>query len=241
MTKNEHANIPTPHNRALYGDFAKTVIMPGDPLRAKYIAENFLEDAKLVTDVRNMLGYTGTYKGKEVSVMGHGMGMPSAGIYTYELFNFYDVDTIIRIGTAGAVGAYTKVGDVILAQGACTDSNYMEKYHLHGTFAPIADFDLMIRAYEKAKELGIPVSAGNVLSKDHFYTEFLEDDAAWAKLGVIAMEMEIAAVYAEAARAGKKALGLVTVTDNPFTGVGMTSEERQTTLNDMIRIALEIA
>lgn len=234
-------NTPTPHNRAVYGDFAKTVIMPGDPLRAKYIAENFLDNAVLVTDVRNMLGYTGEYKGKKVSVMGHGMGMPSAGIYTYELFNFYGVDTIIRIGTAGAVSEDTKVGDVIIAQGACTDSNYMSTYHLRGTFAPIADFELSVAAYNKAKELGIPVAAGNVLSKDHFYEEFPEEDKNWAKFGVLAMEMEIAAVYTEAARAGKKAVAMVTVSDNPFTGEGMTSEERQTTLHDMIRIALEIA
>ncbi len=234
-------NTPTPHNRANYGDFAKTVIMPGDPLRAKYIAENFLDDAILVTDVRNMLGYTGTYKGKRVSVMGHGMGMPSAGIYTHELFNFYGVETIIRIGTAGAVGENTKVGDVIIAQAACTDSNYMSTYHLRGTFAPIADFELSIKAYEKAKELGIAVTAGNVLSKDHFYEEYPEENKAWANFGVIAMEMEIAAVYAEALRAGKKAVAMVTVSDNPFTGEGMSAEERQTSLHDMIQIALEIA
>ena len=234
------ANTPTPHNEAKLGDFAKTVLMPGDPLRAKFIAENFLEDAKLVNNVRGIHGYTGTYKGKPVSVMASGMGMPSMAIYSYELFNFYDVDNIIRIGTAGVIDPSLKVRDVVFGQGACTNSAYQRQYNLPGTFAPICSFELLEKAVAAARELGVKPLVGNLYSSDIFY-----DDAGslkeWQKMGVLATEMEAAALYMNAARAGKKALAICTISDNPFTGEATTPEERQNTFTTMMKIALEIA
>ena len=234
------ANVPTPHNEAKLGDFAKTVLMPGDPLRAKFIAENFLEDAKLVNNVRGIQGYTGTYKGKPVSVMASGMGMPSMAIYSYELFNFYDVENIIRIGTAGVVEPSLKVREVVFGQGACTNSSYQRQYNLPGTYAPICSYELLEKAVSVAREMGIDPKVGNLYSSDIFY-----DDSAslreWQKMGVLATEMEAAALYMNAARAGKKALAICTISDNPFTGEATSAEERQNTFTTMMKIALEIA
>ena len=235
------SNIPTPHNNAKAGDFAKTVLMPGDPLRAKYIAETYLENPRQVNAVRNMLGYTGTYKGKEVSVMGAGMGMPSIGIYSYELFNFYDIDNIIRIGTAGSIHPDLKIRNVVLAMGACTDSNYGAQYELPGTFAPIASFELLRKAVKVIEEMGnIGYKVGNVVSSDVFYSD-RQTTAAWQKMGALAVEMESAALYMNAARAGKNALTICTISDSLVTGEVTTAEERQTSFGDMMKIALEIA
>ena len=210
-------NIPTAHNSAKAGDFAKTVLMPGDPLRAKYIAETYLENPRQVNAVRNMFGYTGTYKGKEISVMGGGMGMPSIGIYSYELFNFYDVDQVIRIGSAGAFQDNIKLMDVVIGMGACTDSNYAYQYGLPGTFAPIADYELLNRAVETAKRQGTNVVVGNVLSSDVFYNAMSNVNDLWRDMGVLAVEMEAAALYMNAAKAGKKALCMLTISDHMYT------------------------
>ena len=232
--------IPTPHISAKQGDFAKTVLMPGDPLRAKYIAENFLDDAVMVNSVRGMYAYTGFYKGKRVSVMGSGMGQPSIGIYSYELFNFYGVENIIRIGTCGGFDKRLHVNDVIIASGACTNGNFAAQYRLPGTFAPISDFELTKKAAQKCKEFGINFLVGNILSSDVFY-----DDASsgpeWSKMGVLGVEMESAALYCNAARAGKKALCICTVSDSYVYDEKLSSEEREKSLNDMITVALEIA
>lgn len=230
----------TPHNAAEKGDIAKKVLMPGDPLRAKYIADNFLEDVKCFNTVRNMLGYTGTYKGEEVSVMGGGMGMPSVGLYTYELYHFYDVETIIRIGSTGGIQDDVNALDVVIGMGACTDSNYGAQFNIPGTFAPIADYELLAKAVEVAKEKEIPVKVGNILSSDVFYNDDDTYTDKWKKMGVLAVEMEAAALYMNAARAGKKALCLLTVSDHMYRHEELTAEQRQNGLNDMIKIALEI-
>lgn len=234
-------NIPTPHNNAKAGDFAKTVLMPGDPLRAKYIAETYLENPRQVNAVRNMFGYTGTYKGKEVSVMGAGMGMPSIGIYSYELFNFYDVDQIIRIGSAGGFQDNIKLMDVVIAMGACTDSNFAYQYGLPGTFAPIADYELLNRAVETAKRQGTNVVVGNVLSSDVFYNAMSNVNDLWRDMGVLAVEMEAAALYMNAAKAGKKALCMLTISDHLYTGESLSVEDRQLGFGKMMEIALELA
>jgi purine-nucleoside phosphorylase len=235
------AQTPTPHNQAKAGEIAKTVLMPGDPLRAKYIAETYLKDAKCFNTVRNMLGYTGTYHGKKVSVMGGGMGMPSVGIYTYELFHFYQVENIIRIGSAGGIADGVHVRDVVLGMGACTDSNYAAQYRLPGTFAPVADYGLLSAAAEAAADLGIRAAVGDVLSSDVFYGDDPDALKQWRKMGVLAVEMEAAALYMNAARCGKKALCILTVSDCPLTGESLPAKERETGFNDMIRIALAIA
>ena len=232
--------MATPHNRGEKGDFAKTVLMPGDPLRAKYIAETYLQDVKLVTDVRNMCGYTGTYEGKPVSVMGSGMGVPSIGIYSYELFKDYDVDAIIRIGSAGSIHPDVKLRDIVIAQGACTDSNYAAQYKLSGTFAPIADFGLLRKAAEEAEKQGIHYVVGNVVTQDAFYIDDEDSVPGWRKMGVYAVEMEAAALYMNAARLGKKALAMLTISDSLLTGEALPSEERQTTFRDMMEIALRL-
>ena len=234
-------NIPTPHNNAKAGDFAKTVLMPGDPRRAKYIAETYLENPRQVNAVRNMFGYTGTYKGKEVSVMGAGMGMPSIGIYSYELFNFYDVDQIIRIGSAGGMQDNIKLMDVVIAMGACTDSNFAYQYGLPGTFAPIADYGLLSRAVEIAKGQGTNVIVGNVLSTDIFYNTMSNANDLWKNMGVLAVEMEAAGLYMNAAKAGKKALCMLTISDHVYTGEALDAEERQLGFGKMMEIALELA
>ena len=233
-------NIPTPHNSANIDDFAKTVLMPGDPLRAKFIAENFLEDPVLVNGVRGINGYTGMYNGKIVSVMASGMGIPSIGIYSYELFNFYNVENIIRIGSAGAISDEVNLRDIVIGQGACTNSNYASQFNLPGTYAPIASYKLLKQAVDFAQDAGVNYKAGNLFSSDTFY-----DDAAslsdWRKMGVLAVEMESAALYMNAARAGKNALCICTISDCPFTGESCTAEERQNTFTDMMEIALKIA
>ena len=235
------SNIPTPHIAAKEGDFAKTVLMPGDPLRAKFIAETFLTDAVLVNNVRGVNGYTGYYNGKRVSVMASGMGIPSMGIYSYELFNFYDIDNIIRIGTAGSIHPDLKIRNVVLAMGACTDSNYGAQYELPGTFAPIASFELLRKAVRVIEEMGnIGYKVGNVVSSDVFYSD-RQTTAAWQKMGALAVEMESAALYMNAARAGKNALTICTISDSLVTGEVTTAEERQTSFADMMTSALEIA
>ena len=233
-------NIPTPHIGAVEGQIAKTVLMPGDPLRAKYIAETYLEDVKCFNTVRNMLGFTGTYKGKEISVMGGGMGMPSVGIYSYELFNFYDVDRIIRIGSAGALQDDVKVRDVVIGMGACTDSNYASQYRLPGTYAPIADFKLLRKAVETAEKQGTNVVVGNVLSADVFYNDYAKTNDLWRGMNVLCVEMEAAALYMNAARAGKQALCLLTISDHIYTGESLSAEERQLSFQEMMEIALEL-
>ncbi len=235
-------SLPTPHIAATEKEaFAKTVLMPGDPLRAKYIAENFLENPVLVNNTRGVQGYTGYYKGKKVSVMASGMGMPSIGIYSYELFNFYDVETIIRVGSAGAISPQLHLRDVVFGMGACTNSSYAEQYRLPGDFAPIADYETLQNAVKAAEKLGVKPFIGNLLSSDTFY-----DDASsladWQKMGVLAIEMECAALYMNAARAGKKALAICTVSDCPLTGgEECTALEREQSFNQMIEIALEAA
>jgi purine-nucleoside phosphorylase len=235
------SNLPTPHNNARKGNIAKTVLMPGDPLRAKFIADTFLEDVVCFNTVRNMLGYTGTYQGKRVSVMGGGMGMPSVGIYSYELFNFYDVDSIIRIGSAGGIGDHIKVRDIVIGMGASTNSNYGAQYKLPGTFAPIADYGLLRKAVEVAEEKNIKVVVGNILSSDTFYDDNKETNELWKKMNVLAVEMEAAALYMNAARAGKKALCILTISDHIFTGESLSAQDRQNSFTEMMEISLEIA
>lgn len=234
-------NAPTPHIAANLGDFAETVLMPGDPKRSRFIAENFLEGAKLVNDVRGVQGYTGTYKGKKVSVMASGMGQPAIGIYSYELYNAFDVQSIIRVGTCGSFFEELPLGSIILAQGACTNGNYAIQYRLPGTYAPVADFDLLRRAAEVCEQRNLTYRVGNVFSADMFYDD-AHSDMDWAKMGVLGVEMESAALYCNAARAGKKALCMCTVSDC-FVGNGakMTVEQRQNSLLDMIEVALTIA
>ena len=233
------ANIPTPHITAEYGDFASKVLMPGDPLRAKMIAETFLTDARLVNNVRGIQGYTGIYKGEKVSVMASGMGMPSIGIYSYELFNYYGVESIIRVGSAGALSRSLKLRDVVFGMGACTNSNFADNYDLPGTYAPIADFELLRRGVEVAEAKGCRYAVGNLLSTDVFYNEYDRSDK-WAKMGVLAVEMESAALYMNAARAGKKALCICTISDTFFSDEKCSAQERQESFKDMIAIALEI-
>lgn len=232
--------IPTPHNAAKEGEIAKTVLMPGDPLRAKYIAETYLEDAVCFNMVRNMLGFTGIYKGKKVSVMGHGMGIPSMGLYSYELFHFYGVEQIIRIGSAGAFSEDVKVRDIVAAMGVCTNSNYALQYNLPGSFAPIADFGLLQKAVETAGKKEHKMIVGNVLSSDTFYGDDLNANDAWKKMNVLAVEMESAALYMNAARAGKKALCLLTISDHIYTGESLSADERQVSFHEMMEIALDI-
>ena len=232
--------MSTPHNEANKGDIAKTVVMPGDPLRAKYIAENFMENYKLVNQVRGMYAYTGTYKGKELTVMAHGMGMPSVGIYTYELFKFYDVENIIRIGSCGSFKEDVRLRDIIIVQGACTDSNYAHQYELPGTYSAISDYSLLEKAVEKAKEKNLTYHVGNVLSSDLFYHADNKADK-WIKMGCLATEMESYALFANAAYAGKKALTLLTVSDSLVSNEETTAEEREKTFTAMMEVALEIA
>ena len=234
-------NYPTPHIKARPEDFAKTVLMPGDPLRAKFIAENFLGDAILVNNVRGIQGYTGTYKGERVSVMASGMGMPSMGIYSYELYNFFGVENIIRIGSAGAMQEKIKVRDIVIGMGACTNSSFADQYSLPGKFAPIADFALLETAVRVAKEGGLNYHVGNLLSSDTFYNDSGKDTEKWAKMGVMAVEMEAAALYCNAARCGKRALAICTISDSLVTGESLDSEARQNGFTDMMNLALGIA
>ncbi len=231
----------TPHIKATSADFAKTVLMPGDPLRSKFVAETFLETPKLVNNVRGIQGYTGTYKGVPVSVMASGMGMPSIGIYSYELYNFFGVENIIRIGSAGGLADDVQLRDVIIGMGACTNSAYQDQYKLNGNYAPIASFELLSRAVEEAKAIGVRYKVGNLLSSDIFYHADPEFNKGWYKMGVLGVEMEAAALYMNAAAAGKRALAICTVSDHIMRGEALDADARQTTFTDMMTIALNVA
>ena len=233
------SKTPTPHIGAKEGEIAEFVIMAGDPLRAKFMAEKFLENPVQFNNVRGMLGFTGTHNGKRVSVMGHGMGIPSIGIYTYELFNFYGVKTIIRVGSAGSIDKDLHVGDLVIAQGACTDSNYAAQFEMPGTYAPIGDFKLMRTAAETCERLGYNYKVGNVMSADAFYSENPHNDK-WMNMGVLAIEMEAAALYMNAARSGNRALVICTISDHLITGEVTTAEERQTTFTHMMDVAFSL-
>lgn len=235
------ANI-TPHIGCSPEDFAKTVLMPGDPLRAKMIAENFLSNPELVNNIRGVQGYTGYYQGKRISVMASGMGMPSIGIYSYELYNIFRVESIIRIGSAGAIHPDLRLYDIVIAQGACTDSNYFQNFQIRGSYAPIADFELLSKAVEECKNRGLRYKVGNILSSDVFYNEGgVKETLQWRKFGVLAVEMEAAALYMNAARAGKKALTICTISDVMENGAVTSAEERQNAFNAMTEVALKIA
>lgn len=233
------ATTPTPHNAAVEGQIAKTVLMPGDPLRAKLLADTYLENVEQFNTVRNMFGYTGTYKGQPVSVMGSGMGMPSIGIYSYELFNFYGVDNILRIGSAGGLAPEVKLRDIVIGMSSSTDSNYPSQYGMPGTIAPTADFGLLSKAVAGAEKLGYPVRVGNILASDVFYT--VDNSLTkWASMDVLAVEMESAALYLNAMYAHKHALTLLTISDLPLTGEALTAEERQTSFTQMMEVALSV-
>ena len=234
-------NQHTPHIKATSADFAKTVLMPGDPLRSKFVAETFLENPRLINNVRGIQGYTGTYRGVPVSVMASGMGMPSIGIYSYELFNFFGVENIIRIGSAGGLADNIQLRDVIIGMGACTNSSYQEQYGLGGNFAPIANFELLSRAVEEAKAIGVRYQVGNLLSSDVFYHADPNFNQAWYNMGVLGIEMEAAALYMNAAAAGKRALAICTVSDHIMRGEALDADARQTTFTDMMTIALNVA
>ena len=233
--------MATPHIAAEKGAFAKTVLMPGDPLRAKFIAETFLENPVLVNNVRGVQGYTGTYQGVPVSVMASGMGIPSIGIYSYELYSFFGVENIIRIGSAGAISDKLELRDIVAGIASHTNSNFAAQYQLPGTFAPSADYTLLSTAVEAAKDLGMDLKVGPLLSADTFYDDDAEALHKWAKMGALAVEMESAGLYMNAARLNKRALALVTISDKPFTGEGTTPEERQNTFTQMMEIALATA
>ena len=238
---------PPPHISAKPGDFGKTVLMPGDPLRSKFIADNFLENPVLVNNVRGVQGYTGTYKGVKVSVMASGMGMPAIGIYSHELYNGYGVENIIRVGSAGSIQEHINLYDLVIAQGACTDSNFAHQFHIPGTFAPIASWELLTEAVKAAENHGATYHVGNVNSSDIFYgdhegvPEGLDSVYALKKMGVMALEMEAAALYMNAARYGKRALCICTISDHVLKGAVTTSEERQTAFTAMMKVALDVA
>ncbi len=235
------ANYPTPHIQANPEDFGKTVLMPGDPLRAKFIAENFLENARLVNNVRSIQGYTGYYKGTKVSVMASGMGMPSIGIYSYELYNFFGVENILRVGSAGALQKDVHVRDLILGMGASTNSSYGDQFGLCGSFAPLCSYDLLKIAAEESEKIGARYHIGNLLSSDVFYNADPTFNQKWIDMGVLGVEMEAAALYMNAARAGKRALAICTVSDHIVTGDSLDSDARQTSFTDMMRVALNTA
>ena len=232
---------PTPHINATPDDIAKTVLMPGDPLRAKFIAENFLENAVLFNNVRGIHGYTGTYKGHRVSVMASGMGIPSIGIYSYELYNFFGVDNIMRIGSAGSMNKDVHVRDIVIGMGACTNSNFASQYNIPGTFAPIASYEMMKTAIQCAEKVGANYHVGNILSSDTFYGDDPTATEKWIKMGVLAVEMEAAGLYMNAARAGKNALAICTISDHLLTGEATSAEERQNSFTQMMEVALETA
>lgn len=235
-------SIPTPHIAATKEQIAKTVLMPGDPLRAKFIAENFLTDPVLVNNIRGVQGHTGTWKGVPVTVMASGMGIPAIGIYSWELFNFYDVDNIIRIGSAGALRDDLKLMDIVAGQGACTNSNYVNSFGVQGSFAPIADFTLLSKAVEAARERGVALKVGNLLSADNFYSaEGQNGNDEWKRMGVMAIEMEAAGLYCNAAYAGKRALCLCTISDHLYREEYLSAEARQNSFTQMMEIALDTA
>lgn len=240
-------SVPTPHIGASAGEIARTVLMPGDPLRAKWIAETYLENPVCYNQVRGMYGYTGTYRGRPVSVQGSGMGMASIGIYSYELYNAFGVQNIMRIGSAGSINPDIHVRDIVIAQGACTDSNFLHQYHIDGTFAPIASYEMLRRAVASCEQVGATYHVGNVLSTDNFYNddegmpEVLQTVPAWIKMGVMACEMEAAGLYMTAARWKKNALCICTISDHMLTGEALPAEERQTSFTQMMEVALETA
>lgn len=234
-------SVPTPHISAAKGQIAKTVLMPGDPLRSKFIAENYLEKPVLVNDVRGVQGYTGKWRGVPVTVMASGMGIPAIGIYSWELYNFYDVDNIIRIGSAGGLQDDLQLMDIVMGIGACTDSNYAHQFNLNGIFAPTADYVLLSEAVSAAMEKGITPRVGNLLSSDNFYSDGSDGPDSWKKMGVLAVEMEGAGLYMNAARAGKRALCICTISDHLYRGGELSSDERQNSLTQMIEIALDTA
>ncbi len=234
--------VPTPHIEAKDASLiAETVLLPGDPLRAKFIADNFLEDVVQFNAVRNMFGYTGTYKGKRISVMGSGMGMPSIGIYSYELIHFYGVKNLIRVGSCGAMQPNLKLYDIVIAMTASTNSNFIHQYGLPGTYAPCASFELLNKAVKLVESKNYPYHVGNILSSDVFYDEDSDSWKKWAKMGVLAVEMEAAALYAIAQRASVNALTILTVSDSLVTHELTTSSERQTAFTNMIDVALGLA
>lgn len=232
---------PTPHIKAKPGAFGNTVLMPGDPLRSKVVAKYFLENAKLVNNVRGVQGYTGTYKGVKVSVMASGMGMPSMGIYSYELFDAFGVRNIMRIGSAGAISNSVQVRDIIIGMGACTNSGYAAQYCLNGTFAPIASYDMLRRCVEQAEKQKLRYHVGNLLSSDTFYGADATSTEKWSRMGVLAIEMEAAALYMNAAYLGKQALAICTVSDHVLTGEALDSDERQNSFTEMMELALNTA
>lgn len=235
------ALYPTPHIHATPADFAKTVLMPGDPLRSEFIAKNFLDSPRLINNVRGVQGYTGTYRGVPVTVMASGMGMPSIGIYSYELYHFFGVENILRVGSAGALSERVKVRDILIGMGASTNSSYAAQYGLTGTFAPIADYELMRAAIEETEALGVRFAVGNLLSSDVFYNADPNFNEKYRKLGILGVEMEAAALYMNAAAAGKRALAICTVSDHILTGEALDAESRQTSFTDMMKIALNTA
>lgn len=232
--------IKTAHIKANEGDFAKTVLMPGDPLRAKFIAENFLEDAKLISSIRNIYAYTGIYKGEKISVMASGMGVPSMGIYSHELFEKFGVERIIRIGTAGAINPNLELKDIVIAMGTCTNSNYASQFELNGTFSPICSYELLQLAAKKAEELNLKIKVGNIITSDTFYNPTNDVYKKWRGLGVLAVEMEAAALYINAAKFGKQALAICTISDKIFENEACTAEEREKSFTDMMKLALNV-
>ena len=237
----ERSKYYTPHIKATPEDFAKTVLMPGDPKRAEFIAKNFLEKAVLVNDVRGIKGFTGEYNGARVSVMASGMGMPSIGIYSYELFNFFGVENIIRVGSMGSLQTDVKVRDIVIAMGASTPSSYGEQYGLCGSFAPLASWELLSLAVEEAKKRGASYHVGNILSSDVFYNADPDFNKKWADMGILGIEMEAAALYMNAARTKKRALAICTISDEIFTGIATTADERESSFTEMMTIALNLA
>lgn len=234
-------SYPTPHINAAPEDFAKTVLMPGDPLRSEFIAENFLDSARLVNNVRGIQGYTGKYKGHDVSVMASGMGMPSIGIYSYELYNFFGVENIIRVGSIGGMADGLHLRDIVFGMSASTTSNYAVQFGLEGTFSACADYNLLKLATEEAQRLGASFKVGGILSSDIFYNANPDAARRWASLGILGVEMEAAALYINAAHAKKRALAICTVSDHIFTGESLSAEERQSSFSEMIEIALNTA
>ncbi|MBR4157514.1 MAG: purine-nucleoside phosphorylase [Oscillospiraceae bacterium] len=233
--------IPTPHITAKLGEIAKTVLMPGDPLRSKFIAENFLTDPVLVNNVRGVQGYTGTWKGAPVTVMASGMGIPSIGIYSWELYTEYGVENILRVGSAGSLQDDLHVMDIVIAQGACTDSDFAHQFGLPGTFAPLADYTLMRTAIECAGKLGVTPRIGNVLSSDNFYSDGTDSSDPWRKMGVLAVEMECAGLFMNAARLGRRAAAVLTISDHLYLQENLSAEARQTSFTQMMEIALDTA
>lgn len=233
--------IKTPHIKVNKGDFAKAVLMPGDPLRSRFIAENYLEGARLINDIRGIQGYTGTYRGMPVSVMASGMGMPSMGIYSYELFKFFDVEAIIRVGSIGGISDKVKLRDVIIGMGASTTSSYASQYGLDGTLAPLGDYGMIKIAAEEAEKLHVSYHVGNVLSSDVFYGANEGANEKWRDMGILGVEMEAAALYMNAAYLKRRALAICTVSDHIFTGEALDSSARQTSFTEMMEIALNTA